>query len=104
MVNGATLPVMARPLRIEFEGAWYHVMNRGAGWCWVVLGGDDFISQKTQKSKSSIDVPELKAVKKIPSKAEIISCVLKVCDVTKKELMTSRRGRPKIKGVKSSII
>ena len=21
---------MARPLRIEFEGAWYHVMNRGA--------------------------------------------------------------------------
>jgi putative transposase len=23
---------MARPLRIEFEGAWYHVMNRGAGY------------------------------------------------------------------------
>jgi len=22
---------MARPLRIEFEDAWYHVMNRGAG-------------------------------------------------------------------------
>lgn len=22
---------MARPLRIEFSGAWYHVMNRGAG-------------------------------------------------------------------------
>ena len=22
---------MARPLRIKFEGAWYHVMNRGAG-------------------------------------------------------------------------
>ncbi len=22
---------MSRPLRIEFEGAWYHVMNRGAG-------------------------------------------------------------------------
>ena len=22
---------MARPLRIEFDGAWYHVMNRGAG-------------------------------------------------------------------------
>ena len=22
---------MARPLRLEFEGAWYHVMNRGAG-------------------------------------------------------------------------
>ncbi len=22
---------MARPLRIEFPGAWYHVMNRGAG-------------------------------------------------------------------------
>jgi len=21
---------MARPLRIEYEGAWYHVMNRGA--------------------------------------------------------------------------
>jgi hypothetical protein len=22
---------MARPLRIEYEGAWYHAMNRGAG-------------------------------------------------------------------------
>lgn len=22
---------MARPLRIELEGAWYHVMDRGAG-------------------------------------------------------------------------
>mgnify|MGYP005752944531 CR=1 FL=1 len=22
---------MARPLRIEYPGAWYHVMNRGAG-------------------------------------------------------------------------
>ena len=22
---------MARPLRIEFQGAWYHVMNRGTG-------------------------------------------------------------------------
>jgi len=22
---------MARPLRVEFQGAWYHVMNRGAG-------------------------------------------------------------------------
>ena len=26
---------MARPLRIEFEGAWYHVMNRGAGRHWI---------------------------------------------------------------------
>ena len=26
---------MSRPLRIEFEGAWYHVMNRGAARCWV---------------------------------------------------------------------
>ena len=22
---------MARPLRIEYENAWYHIMNRGAG-------------------------------------------------------------------------
>jgi hypothetical protein len=22
---------MARPLRIEYPGAWYHVMNRGRG-------------------------------------------------------------------------
>ena len=22
---------MSRPLRIEYQGAWYHVMNRGAG-------------------------------------------------------------------------
>jgi hypothetical protein len=22
---------MPRPLRLEFENAWYHVMNRGAG-------------------------------------------------------------------------
>ncbi len=23
---------MSRPLRIEYDGAWYHVMNRGAGY------------------------------------------------------------------------
>ena len=23
---------MSRPLRIEYPGAWYHVMNRGAGY------------------------------------------------------------------------
>jgi len=28
---------MARPLRIEFEGAWYHVINRGAAKCNVFL-------------------------------------------------------------------
>ena len=22
---------MSRPLRVEFSGAWYHVMNRGSG-------------------------------------------------------------------------
>jgi putative transposase len=22
---------MSRPLRIVYEGAWYHIMNRGAG-------------------------------------------------------------------------
>lgn len=26
---------MARPLRLEYEGAWYHVMNRGAGHCTI---------------------------------------------------------------------
>lgn len=26
---------MSRPLRIEFEGAWYHVMNRGASRCCI---------------------------------------------------------------------
>lgn len=28
---------MARPLRIEFPGAWYHVMNRGAGYRTIFL-------------------------------------------------------------------
>ena len=26
---------MSRPLRIDYEGAWYHVMNRGAGKCTI---------------------------------------------------------------------
>lgn len=30
-IRPRTLPLMSRPLRIEFEGAWYHVMNRGRG-------------------------------------------------------------------------
>lgn len=28
---------MSRPLRIEYEGAWYHVMNRGANRCKIFL-------------------------------------------------------------------
>ena len=27
---------MSRPTPIEFKGAWYHVMNRGAGRCVIV--------------------------------------------------------------------
>jgi putative transposase len=32
---------MARPLRIQFEGAWYHVMNRGTDRCAVFLSDTD---------------------------------------------------------------
>ena len=28
---------MTRPLRLEFENAWYHVMNRGSGRCDIFL-------------------------------------------------------------------
>ncbi|MBT8136082.1 MAG: transposase [Gammaproteobacteria bacterium] len=35
---------MARPLRIEYPGAWYHVMNRGAGRCQVFP--DDYLRQQ----------------------------------------------------------
>ena len=31
---------MSRPLRIEYEGAWYHVMNRGAARCWIFNNDD----------------------------------------------------------------
>ena len=31
---------MSRPLRIEYEGAWYHVMNRGRA-REVIFGDDD---------------------------------------------------------------
>jgi putative transposase len=33
---------MARPLRVEFEGAWYHVMNRGADRRRIFLARADF--------------------------------------------------------------
>ncbi len=33
---------MTRPLRIEFPGAWYHVMNRGAGRQSIFNKPDDF--------------------------------------------------------------
>ena len=32
---------MARPLRVEFQGAWYHGMNRGAGRRRIFLAGAD---------------------------------------------------------------
>ena len=32
---------MARPLRIEFEGAWYHVMSRGNERCRIVKDDTD---------------------------------------------------------------
>jgi putative transposase len=31
---------MSRPLRIEYPGAWYHVMNRGAGFCDIFRSND----------------------------------------------------------------
>lgn len=34
---------MARPLRIEYEGAWYHVMNRGAGYQNIFFNDEDKI-------------------------------------------------------------
>jgi len=33
---------MSRPLRIEFEGAWYHVMSRGANRGKIFYDKDDF--------------------------------------------------------------
>ena len=35
---------MSRPLRIEYPGAWYHVMNRGRRSESIFLGGDDYLS------------------------------------------------------------
>ena len=32
---------MARPPRIEYDGAWYHVMNRGAGRRSIFLDDND---------------------------------------------------------------
>lgn len=34
---------MSRPLRIEYPGAWYHVMNRGRRHCDVFEGEEDFL-------------------------------------------------------------
>jgi len=33
---------MSRPLRIEYEGAWYHVMNRGRGRESIFVGEEDY--------------------------------------------------------------
>ncbi|MCH7926972.1 MAG: hypothetical protein IID03_03170 [Candidatus Dadabacteria bacterium] len=33
---------MARPLRIEYPGAWYHVMNRGAKRSPIFSKDDDY--------------------------------------------------------------
>jgi REP element-mobilizing transposase RayT len=35
--------LMARPLRVEFEGAWYHLMNRGTDRCKVFLAHADYV-------------------------------------------------------------
>jgi len=51
---------MSRPLRIEYEGAWYHVMNRGTGRK-TIFGSDDqrksfmeLLDQLSQKFKVEI--------------------------------------------------
>lgn len=33
---------MSRPLRIEFQGAWYHVMNRGANYAKIFYDKEDY--------------------------------------------------------------
>ena len=35
---------MSRPLRMEYPGARYHVMNRGRRRESILLGGDDYLS------------------------------------------------------------
>ncbi|GJQ60066.1 MAG: hypothetical protein D8M57_17445 [Candidatus Scalindua sp. AMX11] len=36
------ISAMARPLRIEYPGAWYHVMNRGANRNRIFSNDDDY--------------------------------------------------------------
>ena len=33
---------MSRPLRIEYQGAWYHIMNRGRRGEWIFSKSSDY--------------------------------------------------------------
>jgi len=57
-----------------------------------ILGGEPFIAKCIEGKNTDLNFPELASVKPSPNPAEIIASILKVCGVTKKELMTSRRG------------
>ena len=87
---------MSRPLRIEYPGAWYHVMNRGR-WSEQVffsnLDHEKFIKEKFHKLKN---IPEISESKFLAQEAENV--ILSVCGyyrVSKSDLMISKRGSEK---------
>ena len=106
---------MSRPLRIEYPGAWYHVMNRGRLKPFIefmqkddseevtrlfslkklpsFFGPESFmtgIKEKHYFKKKSYEVPESKRL--APTSDSIISAVCEHYGVSFNELLITRRG------------
>ena len=78
---------MARPLRIEYPDAWYHIMNRGRRAERIFT---DWVKGQYFALKDDQEIPQAKEL--TPSLNMIINAVCRFYDVKREALYTSRRG------------
>ena len=86
---------MSRPLRIIYDGAWYHVMNRGrrSEEIFSGVGDDSFVDkirEKFFKEKQHVEVPESKVLS--PDINRIKQAVCRKYKTSPEDLLLSRRG------------
>jgi REP element-mobilizing transposase RayT len=60
---------MARPLRIEFKGALYHILSRGNERRNIFFGDDDY-------KESDVELPQLNRIIKDKDPAKLLSPIL----------------------------
>ena len=75
---------MARPLRIEFKGALYHILSRGNERRNIFFGADDY-------KESDAELPQLNRIIKDKDPAKLLKSAAKVINFNPTKLSQSDR-------------
>ncbi len=79
---------MSRPLRLEYPGAWYHVMNRGRRSEKIFFTDTD--RERFFELVHRQEVPESKVL--ALDAERVITCVCEHYRITKRQLLLAKRG------------